>query len=163
MSSQDITTLVAALRGGILAIVGGFLGTLFSQQLARAEEKRTVIREKTEALYKLANQLAEWALSQASLIQQLQTSAPGTSTLGLQTDSPIEDLVMLSRLYILALNASVEELQLATSQLSAVCDRINAQGNRVSDEDRVQAAEQAAAIVRGSKTLQLKLESLIQY
>ncbi len=163
MSSQDITTLVAALLGGILAIVGGFLGALFSQQLARAEEKRTVVREKTEALYKLANQLADWALGQASLIQQLQKSTPGTSTLELQTDSPLEDLVMLSRLYIPALNASVEELHAATSQLIAMCDHITAQGNRVSDEDRVQAAEQTAAIVRGSKTLQTQLEGLIQY
>jgi len=167
MSSQDLATLVAAIVGGVLAIVGGFVGTLFSQKLARDEEKRTVLREKTEEIYKLLNQVENWSLLQEASIKDLKGGAGGgTGGSELQSDSPIADVVMLTRLYIHSLISSVEDLHLSVIEMESLCDKINQNiknGNPVSDEKWREAAHLNEVIAKGCKALCSSLENLIQY
>jgi hypothetical protein len=70
MMSDQIVPLIAALIGGIFAIVGGFLATYFQQRVARDAEKRKVIREKVEEIYNFTNQINDWTLEQVSFAQK---------------------------------------------------------------------------------------------
>ncbi len=61
---MDQTAILTTLLGGMLAIVGGFLGTYFTQIITSKTETKKFAREKTEELYSLINDLDDRASQQ---------------------------------------------------------------------------------------------------
>ncbi len=162
MSEQVATTLLGTVLGGVLAIVGGFVASLFSQRLARDEEKRTVIREKSEEIYKLANQAADWSSEQSAIVvARTKGKDTGTGT-PFQLENRADDIVMLVRLYIPALAVDAEALRSAADSLLLLCEELH-DGRSAGEQDAQRAVELDDAITGESKQLRSKLETLIQF
>lgn len=64
MLNQNVTPILPTLVGGVLAIVGGFLATYFSQKLASKTENRKMFASKIEEIYILSDQINESLLVQ---------------------------------------------------------------------------------------------------
>src|ERR1700682_4625774 len=54
---MDITNIITTVIGGMLTIIGGFLGVFLTQYINNRSEKRKLIREKTEELHLLINDI----------------------------------------------------------------------------------------------------------
>jgi hypothetical protein len=162
MTEQVVTTLLGTILGGVLAIVGGFVASLFSQRLARDEEKRTVIREKSEKIYKLANHAADWSAEQrAIVVARSRGKDTGTGT-PFESEHRSGDIVMLVRLYIPALARDAEALRGSADALALLCEKVD-EGRSAGEQDAKQAVELDEAIAGASKRLRSKLEALIQF
>jgi hypothetical protein len=104
---QNITTLLSTVVGGLLAITGGFLATIFSQRLAEKAERRKVTCERMEELYRLSSQVKEWVKVQvlrACEIEEvtLHRKVPRWffDAVRTQPDCPIERMEIIASLYL---------------------------------------------------------------
>ncbi len=61
MPDQNTATILAAIVGGILTIMGGFLATYFAQKLAKRSQNQKIFVDKAEELYVLINRLVDFA------------------------------------------------------------------------------------------------------
>jgi len=163
MTEQVATTLLGTILGGVLAIAGGFVASVFSQRLARDEEKRTVIREKSEKIYQLANELAEWSAKQRAIVvgRAGKGHDSGTGT-PFQLENSAGEILMLVRLYITALAEDAESLRRSADALALVCEHVDADRTTASDGAK-QAIQLDNKVADETSRMRTKLEGLIQF
>jgi len=163
MSEQVATTVLGTVLGGLLAIVGGFLASMFSQRLARDEEKRTVVREKCEKVYKFTTEVKDWSAEQRAIVVARSSGKDAGTGTPFQLENRASDVVMLVRLYMPALVADAEALRASSEELSLLCDELDAGGSNARAEDATRAVALDRAVADVSKRLRSKLETLIQF
>ncbi|SRR6266700_597114 len=56
---MDAAIIITTFAGGMLAVIGGFLATYLMQFMANRTEKQKLIREKSEELYSLINEIED--------------------------------------------------------------------------------------------------------
>ncbi len=97
MSSEWIPV-VSAVVGGLLTVVGGFLGNFFLQSIARQADKRKVMRDELEQIYLLSQQVVDWAVKEMQAITKGYIGGNFDDS-SQREDSQIDKLLMLVRFY----------------------------------------------------------------
>lgn len=98
--------------GGLIAIAGGFLGTLFTQKLVVAKEEASLKLKKIEELLSAANECDHW-------LDEYKNSRIGVDLYSIG-HSPLAKVKYLSALYAPGLNGEVRKLSLAHANYVAL-------------------------------------------
>jgi hypothetical protein len=120
-----VVPIVGVVVGGVLAM----LGSLVVQRTTRRAERRDLLRQKLEELYRLSTQLTEWASDQVELsailaLSMTQGASAGQSALqqGSHVARTTDDLIMTARFYHPSLEAEVRALDSQADELTAAAE-----------------------------------------
>lgn len=98
--NSSFIPLISVVIGGLLTIIGGFLGNYFTQSIIRKSETKKLIREKIEEIYNTAGEIKKWLLF-------VEEHVAGAT----EPPCPIDKMVMLVSLYVPKLKASTSDVR----------------------------------------------------
>ncbi len=174
MLDQNVTILLSAALGGLLAIAGGFLANYYVQITARKSEKRRSVREKIDEIYTLSTHvktsffLRMWHRSYLTQ-EQYNKIHLFSDEAARELNNIGERIEMLARLYVPSITSAIVEYSQQIKMIDHRIDNeIDTKGRRLpeltNDANYMKAVEKIQSDIDTiHRKLQSALEKQIEY